>query len=145
MSDDAFYLRELPNRALVVGGGYIAVEFAGIFNGYGADTTLIYRRDMILRAALTSTSASTSRPRWKRGHRVQVEYRGRADRQGRRRTDRPFDDETTQQYDQVLYAIGRILNTSNMGLEKVGIEMTGSGMLSSTTITPVRRQHLRAR
>ena len=49
VSDDAFYLKDLPKNVLVVGGGYIAVEFAGIFNGYGADTTLVYRGEKILR------------------------------------------------------------------------------------------------
>ena len=48
-SNEAFFLPELPKRALVVGGGYIAVEFAGIFNGLGVDTTLIYRGEEILR------------------------------------------------------------------------------------------------
>ncbi|WP_287812909.1 FAD-dependent oxidoreductase, partial [Pseudomonas sp.] len=48
-SNEAFFLPQLPKRVLVVGGGYIAVEFAGIFHGLGADTTLLYRRDLFLR------------------------------------------------------------------------------------------------
>jgi glutathione reductase (NADPH) len=48
-SNEAFYLEQFPQRVIVVGGGYIAVEFAGIFNGLGADTTLLYRGDQILR------------------------------------------------------------------------------------------------
>ena len=48
-SNEVFYLDEFPKRALVVGGGYIAVEFAGIFAGLGAETSLIYRGDMFLR------------------------------------------------------------------------------------------------
>ncbi|WP_046786435.1 FAD-dependent oxidoreductase, partial [Pseudomonas putida] len=48
-SNEAFYLKELPRRVLVVGGGYIAVEFAGIFQGLGAATTLLYRGEMFLR------------------------------------------------------------------------------------------------
>ena len=48
-SNEAFFLESLPKRALVVGGGYIAVEFAGIFNGLGVDTTLSYRGELFLR------------------------------------------------------------------------------------------------
>ena len=48
-SNEAFFLESLPRRALVVGGGYIAVEFAGIFNGLGVDTTLSYRGELFLR------------------------------------------------------------------------------------------------
>lgn len=48
-SNDFFALPELPKNAVVVGGGYIAVEFAGILNGLGVETTLVYRRDLFLR------------------------------------------------------------------------------------------------
>src|SRR5260370_35990027 len=48
-SDEAFHLTELPKRIVIQGGGYIALEFAGIFAGYGADVTVIYRGDTILR------------------------------------------------------------------------------------------------
>lgn len=48
-SNEAFYLERLPKRVVVVGGGYIAVEFAGIFQGMGADTTLMYRGGLFLR------------------------------------------------------------------------------------------------
>jgi glutathione reductase (NADPH) len=48
-SNEAFYLEELPKRVVVVGGGYIAVEFAGIFQGFGSDVTLMYRGETFLR------------------------------------------------------------------------------------------------
>jgi len=48
-SNEAFHLPKLPKRILIQGGGYIALEFAGIFAGYGADVTLVYRGDNILR------------------------------------------------------------------------------------------------
>ena len=48
-SNEAFHLDELPKRILIQGGGYIAVEFAGIFNGLGSEVTLVYRGDNILR------------------------------------------------------------------------------------------------
>src|ERR1700739_1904680 len=48
-SNEAFHLKELPKRIVIQGGGYIALEFAGIFAGYGSDVTVIYRGDNILR------------------------------------------------------------------------------------------------
>ena len=48
-SNEAFHLTELPKRILIQGGGYIAVEFAGIFNGLGSEVTLVYRGENILR------------------------------------------------------------------------------------------------
>ena len=48
-SNEAFFLKDLPDHCLVVGGGYIAVEFAGIFHGLGVDTSLSYRGDLFLR------------------------------------------------------------------------------------------------
>ena len=48
-SDEALVLPEKPRRIIVVGGGYIAVEFAGFFHGYGSDTTLMFRADLPLR------------------------------------------------------------------------------------------------
>ena len=48
-SNEAFYLQDFPERVLILGGGYIAVEFAGIFAGLGAQTTLAYRRELFLR------------------------------------------------------------------------------------------------
>jgi len=59
-SNEAFHLQTLPSRALVVGGGYVAVEFASIFNGVGVPTTLAYRGNRLLRgfdAEIASASA----------------------------------------------------------------------------------------
>ena len=48
-SNEAFHLERLPSRIVIVGGGYIAVEFAGIFSGLGVETVLVYRGEQILR------------------------------------------------------------------------------------------------
>ena len=60
-SDEAFHLESLPKRVLIAGAGYIAVEFAGIFNGLGSEVTLAYRRDLILRG-FDDDCARRSRP-----------------------------------------------------------------------------------
>jgi glutathione reductase (NADPH) len=57
-SNEAFHLPKLPKRMVIVGGGYIAVEFAGIFNGLGVDVTLVYRGPTSC-AASTRTCAPT--------------------------------------------------------------------------------------
>ena len=129
VSDHAFYLEELPRRVLVAGGGYIAVEFAGIFNGYGADTTLIYRRDMILRGFDIDVRRHLAAEMENKG--VTFMWNSVIERIDKvdGGLDVTFNDGSTAQYDQVLYAIGRIPNTSNMGLEEVGVEINDNGAI----------------
>jgi len=66
-SNEAFFLKELPKRILVVGGGYIAVEFAGIFHGLGADTQLLYRGELFLRGFDSSVRRHLKEELTKRG------------------------------------------------------------------------------
>ena len=129
VSDDAFYLPNRPNRALVVGGGYIAVEFAGIFNGYGADTSLIYRRDLFLRGFDMDVRIHLAQEMEKNGINLiwntVIERIEKTD-DGLKVT---MSNGETGQFDQILYAIGRKPNTQNMGLEDVGVEMTDKGAI----------------
>jgi glutathione reductase (NADPH) len=69
-SNEAFHLKELPKRILIQGGGYIAVEFAGIFNGLGSEVTLVYRGDAILRGFDDDVRAHLSTEMGKRGIRI---------------------------------------------------------------------------
>ena len=61
-SNEIFDLPRFPERLVVIGGGYIGVEFASIFARLGARVTLVFRGDMILRAASIATCAKSSRP-----------------------------------------------------------------------------------
>lgn len=70
-SNQAFFLKELPKRVLVVGGGYIAVEFAGIFHGLGAETTLLYRGELFLRGFDGSVRKHLQEELTKRGMNLQ--------------------------------------------------------------------------
>ena len=129
VSDDAFYLKDLPKNVLVVGGGYIAVEFAGIFNGYGADTTLIYRGDKILRGFDIDVRLHLAAEMEKKGVKfIWDSVIDRIDKQGKD-LDVYFSDGSMAHYDQVLYAIGRIPNTSDLGLEQVGVKMSDNGAI----------------
>jgi glutathione reductase (NADPH) len=129
-SNEAFHLKELPRRIIIAGGGYIAVEFASIFNGLGADVTLIYRGDKILRGfdydlrdALTA--AMTSRGiRIITGHvftRIEKTRTGLCGHTtGREVLDA----------DQIMFAIGRSPNTAGLGLEGVGVKLSGNGAVA---------------
>ena len=64
-SNEAFHLPELPRRVLIQGGGYIAVEFAGIFAGLGSHVTLVYRGEKASCAALTTTFATICARTWR--------------------------------------------------------------------------------
>jgi len=126
-SDDAFDLPELPGRALVVGGGYIAVEFAGIFNGLGSSVTLNYRRERILRGFDHDARRVVERGMDARGIRFcygSTPVAIRANDDGSRRVE--FSDGTSGEFNIVLYATGRRPYTGALGLENAGVE-TGSG------------------
>ena len=71
-SNEAFHLPQLPRRAMVVGGGYIAVEFAGIFNGLGVETKLVYRGAEILRGFDMDIRTMLRREMAKKGLEVRV-------------------------------------------------------------------------
>jgi len=129
VSDDAFYLEDRPDRVMVVGGGYIAVEFAGIFNGYGAETTLAYRGDTILRGFDMDVRTHLMGEMEKKGINLVlntvIERIDKVDGG----LDITLSDRNVQQVDQVLYAIGRVPNTKNMGLEEAGVKLNDSGAI----------------
>lgn len=122
-SDEAFDLPELPGRVLIAGAGYIAVEFAGIFNGLGSQVTLSYRRDRILRGFDDDIRKAVEAGMRSRG--VRIDYQttpARLDRDGDaiRVT---FSDDRQEVYDQVMFATGRAPYTWDLGLENAGIRM----------------------
>ncbi|GEC14377.1 glutathione-disulfide reductase [Nitrobacter winogradskyi] len=120
-SNEAFHLQEQPKRIAIQGGGYIALEFACIFAGFGSDVTLIYRGDNILRGFDDDVRAHV---------RAEMEKSGITILTGCtvERVDRHGDDFTSHlsngssvASDQVLFAIGRHPNVANLGLEKAGV------------------------
>ena len=128
-SNEAFYLDRFPNRVLVVGGGYIAVEFAGIFNGLGAETTLSYRGDLFLRGFDPGIRSFALEEVRKKGidvrlnsNVVSVEKKGT----GFRTT---FTDGKALDSDLVMYATGRAPNTQNLNLEAAGVATATDGSI----------------
>jgi glutathione reductase (NADPH) len=121
-SDDAFDLETFPQRVAVVGGGYIAVEFAGIFNGLGSAVTVNYRRERILRGFDPDVRRTVEAGM--RGRGVSFHYGtepARIDRNGDGSLRVEFGDGAVADYDQVLYATGRRPYTGTLGLESAGV------------------------
>ncbi|MGB0781607.1 MAG: glutathione-disulfide reductase [Marinomonas sp.] len=131
-SNDMFYLDELPKKALVVGGGYIAVEFAGILNGLGVDTSLAYRGDQLLRGFDQDVRDFASEEYKKSG--IDVRLNTDVDRIELVDPANPnslrtvhFKDGHSEEFGLILYATGRVPNVATLGLENVGIETGKNG------------------
>ncbi|MDD1016787.1 glutathione-disulfide reductase [Pseudomonas rubra] len=129
-SNEAFYLKDLPKRVLVVGGGYIAVEFAGIFQGLGASTSLLYRGDLFLRGFDGSVRAHLKEELEKRGMDLQfnsdIQLIERQDDGSLKAT---LKDGRELVADCVFYATGRRPMLDNLGLENTGVELDPRGFI----------------
>jgi glutathione reductase (NADPH) len=127
VSDNAFFLPALPPRVVMVGGGYIGVEFAGIFRGLGADVDLLYRQDLPLRGFDHDIRTAVAEALVAQGVRLHpsVLLDRLEDFGGKQRLHlsdgRHFEAET------VFFAIGRVPNTAGLGLEHAGVAVAGNG------------------
>jgi glutathione reductase (NADPH) len=123
-SDEAFHLEQLPRRIAIVGGGYIAVEFAGIFAGLGVETVLIYRGEQILRGFDADLRHALAAEMKKKG----VEIMTKADVQAVNRSGEgvrlTLTDGRGVGAASVMYAVGRIPNTSDIGIDRTKVELT---------------------
>ena len=131
-SNEAFHLEEFPKRVIVVGGGYIAVEFAGIFNGLGADVTQLYRSTQILRGFDADIQMFLSEEIRKKG----IDLRTHSNPAKIEKTDSglkvTLEDGDVLETDAIMYATGRKPNTDNLGLENVGVELKENGAVKVT-------------
>ncbi|VVO74874.1 glutathione-disulfide reductase [Pseudomonas fluorescens] len=129
-SNQAFFLKELPKRVLVVGGGYIAVEFAGIFHGLGAETTLLYRGDLFLRGFDGAVRKHLQEELTKRGMNLQFNADiERIDKQANGSLKATLKDGRQLEADCVLYATGRRPMLDNLGLENTGVKLDKKGFV----------------
>ncbi|MFL5012584.1 glutathione-disulfide reductase [Rhizobium sp.] len=123
-SNEAFHLESLPRRIAIVGGGYIAVEFAGIFSGLGVETILIYRGEQILRGFDSDLRSGLAAEMTKKG----VEILTHADVERMQKSGDgirlTLTDGRIVGAGAVMYAVGRIPNTLDMNLSKIGVELT---------------------
>jgi glutathione reductase (NADPH) len=125
-SNEAFHLTELPKCVMIVGGGYIAVEFAGIFKGLGSRTVLVHRGDEILRGFDREVRERMRHELQKRGIDVHLKTHVVSIRRQNDRKLVRLSDGTEQEVDEVMFAVGRRPNTSGLGLEHCGVEMTAT-------------------
>ena len=129
-SNEAFFLKELPKRVLVVGGGYIAVEFAGIFHGLGATTSLLYRGEMFLRGFDGAVRKHLHQELIKRGMDVQFNADiARIDKQADGSLKATLKDGRELVADCVFYATGRRPMLDNLGLENTGVKLDERGFV----------------
>ncbi|SET90164.1 glutathione-disulfide reductase [Stigmatella erecta] len=127
-SDGVLSLPELPRRMIIVGGGYIGVEFASIFNGLGVQVTLLVREDTVLKGFDEDVRSVLSQELRKKGIDLRcgvsvrdVEKSPDGTRSVLTKTGETLEAEV------VLFATGRVPNTRGFGLEEVGVKLDGHG------------------
>ncbi len=126
-SDQAFHLPALPKRVLMVGGGYIAVEFAGLFRGLGAEVDLVFRQHLPLRGfdlELREDLAAAMTAQGIRLHSSQTVHEIEADGAARRVT---LTSGHVVEADLVFFAVGRKPRTKGLGLETAAVAVNDRG------------------
>ena len=129
-SNEAFHLEQLPARALVVGGGYIALEFASIFHGLGVKTTLSYRGKRLLRGFDAELGERVAEEMTAKG--LGIHFGGEPVAIVRRKggdLEVAYSDGPRQETDLVLFATGRKPNTAGLGLEAAGVKLAADGAI----------------
>src|SRR5579872_5830539 len=126
-SNEAFHLPKLPHRVVIQGGGYIAVEFAGIFAGLGAHVTLIYRGENILRGFDDDVRAHVRMDMEKHGIKVVTGCKVAAIEKIGERFSARFSNGSAHTADCVMFATGRAPNVGGLGLKEAGVEIAKNG------------------
>ena len=127
-SEEAFHLQELPKKMVIVGGGYIAVEFACIFHGLGVDVTLIYRGDNLLRGFDEDVRAHLAQEFRQRGLKVALacQHQKIEKREDGMLLSHTADGRVLES-EVVMFATGRSPHVKGLGLDKAGVKLTGKG------------------
>jgi len=129
-SNEAFHLTELPKRIVIAGGGYIAVEFAGIFNGLGVETLLVHRGPNILRGFDDDVRSHLAEELEKRGVKVVLGTQHTAIEKTATGLVSHFSDGHTFESDVVMLCLGREPYTEGLGLDKAGVKLTEKGAVA---------------
>ncbi len=142
-SDDAFHLKSLPKKILIGGGGYIAVEFAGIFSSLGVDTTIVYRGrevlsrfDMDLRRLFHAEATN-------KGLRVLCgEVFEKVEKRADGRLVAHLSGGGVEETDAIMLAVGRVPNVAGLGLETVGVTLDKRGAIEVDAYSKTRADHV---
>ena len=141
-SDDVFHLEELPARVAVVGGGFIACEFAGIFNGLGSRVTQLYRGDAVLRGFDGDVRRVVGGELRKKG----IDLRLECDVERIVKTEEglrvDLQDGECIVVDQLLYATGRVPNVRGLGLPEVGVDVRADGRVIVDELSRTSVEHI---
>ena len=126
-SNETFHLAALPERIMVVGGGYIACEFASIFNGLGAEVTQLYRGPMILRGFDDDVRAFVCQEMTKKGVDIRLDHDIRQIERRDGAIEVTLKDGARMTTYLLMYATGRAPNTADIGLEHAGVAVNPRG------------------
>ncbi len=144
-SNEAFHLDALPGRIAIAGGGYISVEFAGIFKGLGSNVTQIYRGPRVLRGFDEDVRATVDEEMTKKG--VAFRYNcviDRVDKRADGALDVTLSDGGAVTVDTLMLAIGRRPNTQDIGLDAAGVELTEKGAIKVDGFSRTSRANIYA-
>jgi glutathione reductase (NADPH) len=144
VSDDAFYLKEMPKRIAIIGGGYIGVEFAGILAGLGAETHLIYRQPLPLRGFDDDLRLSLADALQANGvilHKDTTPVSVSAEGNERALA---LSDLSVLNVDLVFFATGRVPNITGLGLDKAGVAVNGQGAIAVNDAMATNVPHIYA-
>jgi glutathione reductase (NADPH) len=142
-SEEAFHLKELPKRMVIVGGGYIAVEFACIFKGLGVDVTLVYRGPNLLRGFDEDVRAHLADELTKRGLHVVL---GCQHERIEKRADGVLISHVNEgvplESEQVMFAVGRAPHVTGLGLDKAGVKLNDKGAVAVDEYSKTNVDHI---
>jgi len=143
-SNEAFHLSHFPRRVVIQGGGYIAVEFAGIFAGLGSHVTLVYRGENILRGFDDEVRHHVRTEMEARGIRVLTGCKvvGVEDASGQFSV--RLSSRNQVPADQVMFATGRVPNVKRLGLKEVGVEIAKNGGIAVDEYSRTSAQNIHA-
>ncbi len=143
-SNEAFHLPEFPRRVLIQGGGYIAVEFAGIFAGLGSHVTLVYRGENILRGFDDDVRQHLRVEMEAHGIRVITGCKVAAIEQAGTHFSVQLSNGNHVPADRVMFATGRVPNVAKLGLEKAGVAIAKDGSIAVDEYSRTSVQNIHA-
>ncbi|GAB5347354.1 glutathione-disulfide reductase [Alteriqipengyuania sp. 357] len=144
-SNEAFHLDALPGKIIIAGGGYIANEFAGIFNEFGCDVHIVNRGDRLLRSYDEAVRDRLLQISTTKG----IKFRFNTTFEYIRPCDEggyvvKMSDSEEEKADLVLFAVGRIPNTQGLGLENAGVELGENGEIKVDRFSKTSVDHIYA-
>src|SRR5476651_811281 len=141
-SNEAFHLKQLPKRILIQGGGYIAVEFAGIFAGLGSEVTLVYRGDNILRGFDEDLRVHLRGEMERRGIRIITKHVVTAALMERHELTAKLSDGSEVAVDKIMFATGRRPHVMGLGLEAAGVRLGKTGGIEVDAFSQTSVPHI---